>query len=50
MIRNCNKVLIVGNFTTKEINWEEMEVKENVGSWSEELMYTMMVNAKTVGE
>ncbi len=31
-VRKSNKVLLVGDFNTKGINWEEMEVKENVGS------------------
>ncbi len=37
-------MLLVDDFNTKEIKWEEVEVKENVGSWSKELLHTMIVN------
>ena len=44
MLKGRKKVLLVGDFNSKEINWGEMEVRENPSAWSEELMQMMMVN------
>ena len=44
MIGKNNKVLLVGDFNCKEIDWEEMEIHVNAGSWCEELLQTMMIN------
>ena len=44
MVSKNNRVLLVGDFNSKEINWEDMEVEESAGVWSEELLQTMMVN------
>ncbi len=44
IIGKGNKVFLIDNFKTKGINWEEMEVKENVRLWSKELMHTVTVN------
>lgn len=44
ILKKGNKVLLVGDFNSKEISWEEIEVRENTNSWSDKLMHTMMVN------
>lgn len=33
MIRKINKVFLVDDFNSKEINFKEAEVKKNAGSW-----------------
>lgn len=37
IVDQSNKVFQVGDFSSKEINWEEVEIKKNTESWSEEL-------------
>lgn len=44
MIKTENKVLLVGDFNCKEVNWDEMELDEGAGAWCEELLQMMMVN------
>ena len=44
MIKTDNKVLLLGDFNCKEVNWEEIELDEGAGAWGEELLQTMMVN------
>lgn len=44
MLKKGNKVLLVGDFNSKEINWEEIKVRENTNSWSDKFMHTVMVN------
>ncbi len=44
MLKIRNKVLLVGDFNSKEINWGEMEVTGIASTWSEEFLQTMMVN------
>ena len=44
MLKGRNKVLLVGDFNNKEINWGEMEVRRNTSGWSEELLQLMMSN------
>ena len=44
MLKRSNKVLLVGDFNSKEIDWGEMEVRGITSPWSEELIQTMMIN------
>ena len=44
MLKGRNKVLLVGDFNSKEVNWGEMEVRGNTSAWSEELLQMMMLN------
>ena len=44
MIRQSRKVLLVGDFNCKDINWEEMEVKGNANPWSDKLIQLALVN------
>ena len=44
MLKMRSKVLLVGDFNSKEINCGEMEVRGIASTWSEELLQTMMVN------
>ena len=44
MIRRNKKVLLVGDFNCKGVNWEEMEVKGGEGVWSEKLLQLALVN------
>ncbi len=44
MLRRDKKILLLGDFNCKNINWEVMEVCENGGQWGEELLQMAMVN------
>ena len=44
MLERDKKVLIVGDFNCKSVNWAEMEVTGNEGLWSEGLLQMAMVN------
>ena len=44
MLKGKKKVLLVGDFNNKEINWGNLEVKGNTNMWSEELLQMMMSN------
>ena len=44
MLRKDNKILLLGDFNCKNINWKEMEVCENAGQWGEDLLQMAMVN------
>ena len=44
MIRESKKVLLVGDFNCKDINWKEMDVRGSVNPWSDKLMQLAMVN------
>ena len=44
MLERDKKVLIVGDFNCKSMNWAEMEVTGNEGLWSEGLLQMAMVN------
>ena len=44
MIRESKKVLLVGDFNCKDINWEEMEIRGNTNPWSDKLMQLALVN------
>ena len=39
------KILLLGDFNCKKVRWEEMEISENAGQWSEEMLQLAMVNA-----
>lgn len=44
MVKKSNKVLLVVDFNSKEINWGEMEERGDTSSRSEELLTTMTMN------
>ena len=44
MMRKDRKVLLVGDFNCKGVNWKEMEGSGNTGSWSEEMLQLVMEN------
>ena len=44
MLKKGKRVLLVGDFNRKEINFGEIEMRGNASSWSEELLTAMMVN------
>ena len=44
MIRKNKKVLLMGDFNCREVNWEEMDVRENGSSWGEDLLQLVMAN------
>ena len=44
MIRKDSTVLLLGDFNSKEVNWEEMEVNGDTGEWGEDLLQLVMVN------
>ena len=44
MLRKDKKILLLGDFNCKNINWEVMEVCGNGGRWGEELLQMAMVN------
>ncbi|MPC51248.1 hypothetical protein E2C01_045092 [Portunus trituberculatus] len=45
MIRRDRRILLVGDFECKKVNWREMEVMDNAGQWSEKVLQLTMVNA-----
>ena len=44
MIRKDRKVLLVGDFNCKGVNWKGMEESGNAGSWSEEMLQLVIEN------
>ena len=44
MMRKDRKVLLVGDFNCKGVNWKEMEGSGNAGSWSEEMLQLVIEN------
>ena len=44
MLSKDKKILLLGDFNCKNINWEEMEICENAGQWGEDLLQMAMVN------
>ena len=44
MTRKDKKVLLVGDFYCKGVNWQEMEWSGNAGSWSEDMLQLAMEN------
>ena len=44
MIRKDKKVLLVGDYNCKGVNWKEMEESGNEGSWSENMLQLAMEN------
>ena len=44
MLRGEERILLVGDFNCRNVNWKDMEVVGNAGSWSEEMLYLAMVN------
>ena len=38
------KILLLGDFNFKSINWEELEVCRGAGTWSEELFHLATEN------
>ena len=43
ILTNDKKILLLGDFNCKNINWEEMEVYENAGQWGEDVLQMAMV-------
>ena len=44
LIRKGNKILLMGDFNCRDVNWKELEGKEIAGTWSEKLLQLIMVN------
>ena len=44
MISGCNRVVLLGDFNCKNVNWKEMEVYGNTEPWGEELIQLAMEN------
>ena len=44
MIRKSRRVLLVGDFNCKDINWNEMEMSGNDSPWCDKLIQLAMVN------
>ena len=44
MMRKDRKVLLMGDFNCKGVNWKEMEGSGTKGSWSEEMLKLAMEN------
>ena len=44
MIRKDKKVLLVGDFNCKGVNWKEIEESGNEGLWSEDMLQLAMEN------
>ncbi|MPC50266.1 hypothetical protein E2C01_044089 [Portunus trituberculatus] len=48
MIRRNGKILLVGDFNCKKVNWREVEVMDEARQWSEEVLQLTMVD--TMGQ
>ena len=44
MMRKDRKVLLMGDFNCRGVNWKEMEGSGTEGSWSEEMLKLVMEN------
>ena len=44
ILRKDKKILLLGDFNCKNIDWKEMEICENAGQWGEDLLQMAMVN------
>ena len=44
MMRKDRKVLLVGHFNCKGVNWKEVEGSGNAGLWSKEMLQLVMEN------
>ena len=44
MVRMDRKVLLVGDFNCKGVNWKEMEGSGNAGLWSKKMLQLVMEN------
>ena len=44
LLSEGGKVLMLGDFNCKNINWKDMEVKGNLGTWEEKMVQLAMVN------
>ena len=44
MLRRDNKVLLVGDFNCKGIDWKEKEGNNNIGQWGEEMLQMSLEN------
>ena len=49
MMRKDIKVLLVGDFNCKGVNWKEMERSGTEGTWSEEMLKLVMENTRPMG-